>query len=116
MTNREFFNAVKDNKVTAEVIAFAEQSIAKLDERNAKRVGKPSKKSIENEPIKAQILSFIADRNEPCTAMAIGEALNLSTYKVSGLCTRMLASGEIERIEVKIPKVGKRVAYKVVTK
>ena len=55
MTNREFFNAVIANEITEEVIAKAHEEVAKLDKRNADRKDKPSKKSVENEPIKAKI-------------------------------------------------------------
>ena len=52
MTNREFFERVIETVEDAEVVEFAKASIAKLDERNAKRKEQTSKKAKENEPIK----------------------------------------------------------------
>ena len=51
MTYREFCNAVIADTENEELKAFATEAIAKLDARNAKRASKPSKKSLENEPI-----------------------------------------------------------------
>ena len=52
MTRREFLTAVAEGNITNEHRLFAEKEIAKMNDRNAKRKAQPSKKSIENEPIK----------------------------------------------------------------
>ena len=69
MTYRDFYNAVINGEVTDEMVVFATEAIAKLDARNASRKEKPSKKSIENEPIKAKISEVLGD--EPKTASEI---------------------------------------------
>lgn len=94
-----------------ELVAFAQEAIVKLDERNAKRSSKPSKTAVENEPIKAQIMEFITKRNEFCIAGAIAEALEISTQKASALCRQLVADGKLVEKEVKVPKQGKRKAY-----
>ena len=111
MTNREFYTAIAQGAMNDELIAFAQEAIVKMDERNAKRSSKPSKTAVENEPIKAQIVEFITKRNEFCIAGAIAEALELSTQKASALCRQLVADGKLVEKEVKIPKQGKRKAY-----
>ena len=111
MTNREFYTAIAQGAMNDELIAFAQEAIVKMDERNAKRSSKPSKTAVENEPIKAQIVEFITKRNEFCIAGAIAEALEISTQKASALCRQLVADGKLVEKEVKVPKQGKRKAY-----
>lgn len=111
MTNREFYTAIANGTMNDEIKAFAEEAIAKMDERNAKRSSKPSKISIENAPIKESIIEFISNRNEFCIAGAIAEALEISTQKASALCRQLVADGKLIEKEVKVPKQGKRKAY-----
>lgn len=111
MTNREFYTAIAQGAMNDELIAFAQEAIVKMDERNAKRSSKPSKTAVENEPIKAQIVEFITNRNEFCIAGAIAEALEISTQKASALCRQLVADGKLVEKEVKVPKQGKRKAY-----
>lgn len=111
MTNREFFNAVKDNKVNNEVMEFASAALVKMDERLAKRNAKPSKTAVANEPIKAEIVAFITKRNELCIAPAVAEALSISVQKASALLRQLAENGVLTREEVKVPKKGKMLAY-----
>ena len=111
MTNREFYTAIAQGAMNDELIAFAQEAIVKMDERNAKRNSKPSKTAVENEPIKAQIVEFITKRNEFCIAGAIAEALEISTQKASALCRQLVEAGKLSEKEGKVPKHGKRKAY-----
>jgi methylphosphotriester-DNA--protein-cysteine methyltransferase len=106
MTNREFFNAVVSNNITEEVIAHAENSLAKLDERNAKRRDKPSKTAIANEPIKAQIKSILTD--EPHTASEIANTVGISPQKASALLRQI---DGLTVTEVKVKGKGKVKGY-----
>lgn len=101
MTNREFFEAVIANQVNEEVIAHATNEIEKMNARNAKRSSQPSKRSKENEPIKAEILTRIGDG---MTAKAIGEVMKISTQKASALCGQLVKSGNLTATEEKVDK------------
>ena len=101
MTNREFFNAVIANEINEDVITHAKSEIEKLDARNAKRSSKPSKRSVENEPIKAQIVETIGGG---ATAKAIGEKVGISTQKASALCRQLVESGTFTATEEKVDK------------
>lgn len=110
MTNREFYTAIANGEMNDELKDFAKEGIAKLDARNAKRAATPSKTAVANEPIKASILEFLADR-EVHLAKEVGEALGISTSKASALCRELVKEEKATASEVKVAKVGKRMAY-----
>lgn len=110
MTNREFFEKVMKNEVDADVIAHAEQSIAKLDKRNADRQAKPSKTALENAPIKVAILEYLIGKSEE-VASVIAENVGISTSKASALCGQLVAEEKIVATEVKIKGKGKVKGY-----
>lgn len=105
MTNREMFTAIVNGELTDEVVAKAAEEIAKLDARNAARKEKPSKKSLENEPIKAKIAEVLTD--EPRTASDIASELGLSVQKTSALLRQM----EVKVVDVKVKGKGTQKAY-----
>lgn len=126
MTNREFLHNViayacdgEDvvNDVNAnELISYAQDLLAKLDARNAKRAATPSKTAVANEPIKAKIVELLSDATELMTASQIGEALEISTQKASALLRQMVEVGTLTSEEVKVPKKGKQKGYTLADK
>ena len=110
MTQREFFTAITESDVAQELKDYATAQIEKLDARNASRSSKPSKKAIENEPIKAAILERLTDEYQP--ASEIAAALVISTQKASSLLSQLNAEGKIEVENIKVPKKGKCKGYK----
>ncbi len=98
MTRREMFEAIVNGNVTEEVIAMAQNEITKMDERNAKRKNSPSKKSIENEPIKAKIVEVLT--HEPQSASEVAEKVEISTQKASALL-RQIEGLAVSEIKVK---------------
>jgi len=109
MTQREFYTAVIASVDNDELKAFATDAIAKLDARNAKRASKPSKKSLENEPIKASIREFLADGSH--LASEIAKGLDLSVSKVSALCRQMVSDGILTVEDVKVKGKGMQKSY-----
>ena len=109
MTNREFYTAIVNSNVSDELKTFATDAIAKLDARNAKRSSKPSKKSLENEPIKVSIREFIADGSH--LASEIAKGLDLSVSKVSALCRQMVGDGVLTVEDVKVKGKGTQKCY-----
>ena len=104
MTYRDFYNAVLTSTDNDELKAFATEAIAKLDARNAKRSSKPSKKSLENAPIKDSIAEFLADGSH--LASEIAKGLDLSVSKVSALCRQMVGDGVLTVEDVKVKGKG----------
>lgn len=117
MTNREFYEMVtlfvNDSDLIVDkdglgerLIAKATEEIAKLDARNASRKDKPSKKSLENEPIKEAIKSLLIE--EPMTASEIAEKVNISVQKASALLRQI---DGLTVTEVKVKGKGKVKGY-----
>lgn len=112
MTKREFFEAVIANVEVEELKAFAESEIEKMNVRNANRANRPSKKAIENEPIKAKIADFLAEK-EPTIASVIAHELELKVQKVSALCRQMTEAGVLASTDVKVKGKGTQKAYSI---
>ena len=111
VTNRErlsqLMEIVKASKVenSAELVAFIEHEVELLTKKNS-RSGKPTKTQVENETIKAQIISVLERVGKPMTVtqlLAESEFTGLSNQKVSALLTQLRKSGEVVRtIEKKV--------------
>ena len=111
MTKREFLNAVIIAVDNAELKAFAESEIQKMDARNAKRSATPSKKSLANEPIKEKISEYLAQFETPQVASDIAKAVEVSTQKSSALCRQMVDGGLLKVEDVKVKGKGKVKGY-----
>lgn len=112
MTKREFMEMVIAEVENEELVAFAESEIEKMNARNERRANTPSKKAIENEPIKAKIVDFLADR-EPTVASEIASGLELTVQKVSALCRQLVADETLTVSDVKVKGKGTQKAYAV---
>lgn len=106
MTKREMFEAIVNGNVTEEVITMAQNEIAKMDERNARRKNTPSKTALANEPIKAHIVEVLTDT--PQSASEIAEKVEISTQKASALLRQI---DGLTVTEVKIKGRGKVKGY-----
>ena len=115
MTIREFMTAVAAmENVSADLKEFAENEIAKLDARNAKRAEKPSKTAIANEPIKAEIMRVIGESEEPMTASKIAEIMvEYKVQKISALCTQLVKEEKLAVTDVKVKGKGTQKGYSV---
>lgn len=112
-TTRDFLNAVISNTISDEVIAFAQNQLTKLDERNAKRASTPSKTAIANAPIKEKIMDFVR-MHENAVASDIAAFCEISTQKASALCVQLVKEGCLYVDEIKVPKKGKVKSYSIV--
>lgn len=113
MTNREFFEAIKNGITNEEVQEHATAEIDKMNARNEKRATTLSKTAVANEPIKLKIIEFLTEKNEQILTSVIGEAVGISTAKASALCKQLAEDGKIAGEEVKVPKIGKRMVWKI---
>ena len=81
--------------------------------KNAARAAKPSKKAVENEPVKAAIVEVLENATEPMTAKAVADALNaeraeeekFSTQKISALLTQLAKADAVTKTEDKKAKL-----------
>ena len=114
MTNREFYTAISEGKLTDEIKEFAVASLEKLDARNATRNSKPSKTQLENAPIKEALLKYLRENDGQFTEGDLGTALDITHNKAGALARQLVAEGKVTSAEVKIAKVGKRKVYSII--
>lgn len=115
MTQRDFYTKVIATTENAEVKAFAENAIVKLDERNAKRKTTKSPNQKQNEEFKKQIVDYITENGQK-SAAEIAEGCELSsTSKASALLRQLTEIGAVEAVEVRVKGKGKHKEYFIPT-
>ena len=114
MTNREFFTAIINANINAEITDFATDAIRKLDERNSKRKSTQTAAQKANETFKAEIADFLTDKEDFVLCSEIAKHFGVSTQKVTGVLSLMIKDGTVVAADVKV-KGGKRKGYKVKT-
>ena len=90
-----------------ELKEFIEHEVELLNKKNS-RSGKPTKTQVENEAVKAQIVSILKRVGKPMTVTQLlseSELAGLSNQKISALLTQLRESGKVMRT------VEKKVAY-----
>ena len=111
MTKREFLTAiVAIEGIDAELTAFAEAEIEKMDAANAKRKSKNSEKHVENAALAQKIVAeFLGE--EPKTATEIAAAYEISTQKASALMRMPEIAESIVKTDVKVKGKGSVKGY-----
>ena len=106
MTEREFLNGVLAIEgLSKELTDHATERITALDARNDKRKNTQSKAQKENEGIKQTIYDLLV-ANGSMVASEIGNALTLTTQKVSALCGQMVTAELLTVADVKVKGKG----------
>ena len=113
MTNREFFTAIINSNLSAEMKEHATAELKKMDERNSKRSSTMTPTQKNNEVLKRQILSILTNEGQLTTSIAV--AVGKSTNKVSALCRQLVEEGKAKVEDVKVPKKGIQKAYSLPT-
>lgn len=112
MTKREFYNAIISmNSVSVENKEKAANLIAALDKEAARNSSRPSKKSVENAPVKAAILDLLASHSAMLTSEVA--ALEISTAKASSLLLQLANESKVVGEEISVPKQGKRKQWRL---
>lgn len=111
MTNREFYEEIIKSGVSETLVKFAENAIAKLDEKNKKRSSKPTKIQLENAPLKAMIVDYLTENSGRFTENELGVVLETTHNKAGALARQLEKEGVISATKIKIPKVGERKVY-----
>lgn len=92
MTKMELLSAIVTGTVVTEEMSAKATEWA---ETLAKRSSKPTKAQVENESIKADILSYLAMCSEPVTAKVLSEETGILKGKAVALLGQLAKSGEI---------------------
>lgn len=120
MTTREFYNAViahfegeTVNFSDADMIAFADAQIEKLDAANAKRKEKTDKKSLEKAATDAPLLDALAAAltDEPKTATDLKDVIGANVQKTSYLLRALVKAERAKSQDVKIKGKGTQKGY-----
>lgn len=96
-----------ENFSIEDALAFVDERIAITEKKNASGGGerKPTKTQLENEGVKATILSVLSAEGQPMTIADIqkgsAELAEFSNQKLSALLTQLVKSNQVERTEVK---------------
>lgn len=107
-TKREMFaliaSALADN---TEVVEFCNHEVELLDRKASYKSSKPSKKAVENEAIKAEILEVLGGSEAPMTISEINTVLDkgFTSQKVSALLTQLIKADKV------VKTYEKKVAY-----
>ena len=96
-----------ENFSVADALAFLDERIAITEKKNASGNGerKPTKTQLENEGVKATILSALGEVSVPTTIADLqkssAELAEFSNQKISALLTQLVKGGAVVRTEVK---------------
>lgn len=112
MTTREFMEQIINSNLSAEITAYAEAEIAKLDAKNEKRRNTPTKAQLANEDLKVAVLEMLG--NEAKVASEIGKALEVSTQKASSLLQALEKEGKVKSADIKVKGKGSVKGYTLV--
>ena len=112
-TNRMGFTAIINGKVTDEVIAWAKESLAKLDNKNAKRRAAEGEVKEDNKPIAEAILKALENGSMLSTDLA--KFIGQTTQKTNGVAGEMVKLGMLTKSKVKVKGKGELTAYTIAT-
>lgn len=111
MTKKEFYTAIVNNVVTADVIAMAEDELKAIAEKSAVLKAKNEQK---NGPAMVAIREFFSVHGEgQALTSEVAEATDMTTSKASALLRKMAESGELIQEDVKVSGKGTRKAYRL---
>lgn len=100
MTYKAFYQAVINANINDELTEFANNAIAKLDEKNRKKRETTSPAQAANEDIKNQILDeFAANPKRVYTARELADIFSTSTQHISALLKQLTDDGKVTKFE-----------------
>ena len=100
MTYKAFYQAVINANINDELTEFANNAIAKLDEKNRKKRETTSPTQAANEDIKNQILDeFTANPERVYTARELADIFSTSTQHISALLKQLTDDGKVTKFE-----------------
>lgn len=110
MTTREYFQAVLDAHISAEMDAASQTLIRKLDEKNEKRKSADSKAKVEARGRAETVLSWLKENPGQHTRDVIAQATGLSDGQVTAAVKAL--GDRVTKTEAKVDKT-KRIVYSI---
>ncbi len=93
-TQRNFLTDVINGNITEQVIAYAKERLAKLDEKNEKRKAETSANQLKNIQLGEDIVAFITE-NGVQTTTEIARKFGVSTQKVAPITNALAKEGKL---------------------
>lgn len=113
MTNREFYVAVANGTINDEIIAKANDLIAKHDASNEKRKSSDTKEKREVRARVDAVKAFLVEHiGEQFTRDAIAEACGITVGQAQSAALTLYGDGIVKRDSVKVDK-AKRTVYSI---
>lgn len=113
MTKREFLTAVMNIEgVDEELVKFASEEIAKLDNKNEKRKTTLTATQKQNLELAKQIVDLINER-KTMVASDVAQVLEISTQKASAILVKLVEQGTLVASETKAKGKGKVKSYAI---
>ena len=110
MTTREFYSAVAQSDLSAEIIEKAQELIASMDAKNEKRKTTLTKDQKEALARKTAVLDYFhLNPGKPMTRDEVAEALQISPGQVTSALKPFVSEGIIVKAEAKVGKSRKMV-------
>lgn len=98
---------------TDKVKAWAENEIAKLDKKNAKRKAEAGQVKEENKPVAEAIVKALA--NGEMLSVDLAKAIGQSTQKTNGVAGEMVKIGTLTKSKIKVKGKGEQTVYALAT-
>ena len=112
-TSRMALTDIINDTNADKVKAWAENEIAKLDKKNAKRKAEAGQVKEENKPIAEAIVKALA--NGTMLSVDLAKAIGQSVQKTNGVAGEMWKIGTITKTKVKVKGKGEQTAYALPT-
>lgn len=102
MTNREFYTAVINANVNAELNEFAQTAIEKLDAANAKKAEKLAEKRAEEQPIYDALAACLTEEPQTASDLAAQVPEISSVQKASSMLRKLVDLGVAVSTDLKV--------------
>lgn len=102
MTNREFYTAVINANVNADLTEFAQAAIEKLDASNAKKAEKLAEKRAEEQPIYDALAAVLTDEPQTASDLAAQIPEISSVQKASSMLRKLVDLGIAVSTDLKV--------------
>lgn len=93
-TQRDFLTDVINGNITEQVIAYAKERLAKLDEKNEKRKAETSANQLKNIQLGKDIVAFVTE-NGVQTTSEIAKEFDVSTQKIAPITNTLVKEGKL---------------------
>lgn len=109
LTSREVLTLIKNGVINADTKAWAENEIAKLDKKNAKRKAAEGEIKAENKPIAEAIIKVLA--GGAMLSADLAKYIGQTTQKTNGVAGEMAKLGMVVKNKVKVKGKGEQTSY-----